>query len=694
MKTFPSILLLACASLGLLSCTRSFPEETVAPPDAEEILYVTAGFEDGDGEAPGTRTALSLNEAGTNASVLWTRGDRFQVMVRTGSNTWRSYNYTTNDTGPVATFSGSAPSGGGPYFCVYPTSRAHGVVGLDGVSDPVLIASIPSQQTAVAGGIESGLNVSVAYTTDMSAHLSFRNVLSYIRFRLSGAATASVVSVKLDTDRTIAGDATIYGTPSGGADARFDINWSSTFETRSSEITLTGPFETGQDYFIALTPVSLNGFSLVFEDADGHRIRKHSTLVLPLERSRIYDFGTIEIGDSFPTEETGEFVSQYMTATSGSKPVDLCVISEGFVKSELDTYKTQAERAIDFLFDTEPYKSYKEYFNVYILGVPSEESGASVTDGNGTVTTSRDTYFKARWGASSYTDMVANETSVYNYVSRHCPDIVAGTHAIDDVSILMLINDSRYGGICHVYSTGSNYSMVPLINGGDRIYWKYPDITPNTDDPIPTPDDPSIMNDYYRRTTEAERSEMGQSSGDWRNTVVHEFGGHGFGRLKDEYWPSNSLSYVSGSVEGHNWPVPFGLNLAANPASTPWASDLLSRLDELTDRDGRYGRIGAFQGGENTIFGRWRSEKISCMIDNRPYFSAWQRVLIVKRIKQLAGETFTFSDFLSKDVTLDPVRDRSRGAAEGRMKAGDEPVVYSPPFAAPVLHEVPLRELP
>ena len=697
-RIYPVMLLLA--GLCLSSCMQTLPEEEeTLPPAAEETIYVTAGFEGG---GSGTRTSLSMNEAGTNASVLWTSGDSFRALVQTGTNSYSYSNYTTGDSGPVATFSGRI-SGAGPYYCIYPASRAGGVVSLSGVSEPVLIASIPANQQAVPGGIANGLNVAVAYTTDMSAHLQFRNILSYIRFRLSGAATASVTSVHLDAAATLAGDATVYGTPSGGAEARFDVNWAQTSEPRSSEIILSGSFETGQDYYLALAPVSLNGFNLVFEDADGHRIRKHSSLSLSLDRSRIYDFGTIEIGDAFPSDDSGESVIQYMSATPvpGRKPIDLCVISEGFVKEDLPRFRNMAVEAIDFLFDTEPYKSYRDYFNAYILSVASEQSGASVTDGNGTITSAKDSYFGARWGQNSYGDMAANETTVYNYVSRHCPDIVAGTHRINDVSILMLINDSRYGGICHTYSDGRNYSMVPYIDNGGTRYWQFPGIHSTTDDPLPTPVTQETLGEYYRRTTQAEMNELGRTTGDWRNTVIHEFGGHGFGRLGDEYWSSDALNYISGSIDSHRWPVPFALNVAAQPSTAPWAEDLLSQMDILTARDERYGRIGIFQGAEGYIYGRWRSEKISCMIDNRPYYSAWQRMLIVRRIKSLAGETFSAEDFFTHDVTRDPIRDRAAGTMSGSgIQDGQRPAtdgsgreaVYGPPLPPPVLHDV--RALP
>jgi hypothetical protein len=77
------------------------------------------------------------------------------------------------------------------------------------------------------------------------------------------------------------------------------------------------------------------------------------------------------------------------------------------------------------------------------------------------------------------------------------------------------------------------------------------------------------------------------------------------------------------------------------------------------------------------------------MIDNRPYFSTWQRILIVRRILERAGETFDMDAFLAKDVTVDPVRpseldsDADRALARSRALMVPEMPMLPPP----VLHE-------
>ena len=111
---------------------------------------------------------------------------------------------------------------------------------------------------------------------------------------------------------------------------------------------------------------------------------------------------------------------------------------------------------------------------------------------------------------------------------------------------------------------------------------------------------------------------------------------------------------------------------------------MLDHKTELVSRDPNYDRIGTFQGGDTYMFGRWRSEKISCMIDNRFYFSTWQRILIVQRIMSLSGRAFNLNDFWVKDVTTDPVRDTRSSLAYGSYPLPVREVPLLPP---PVLHE-------
>lgn len=71
------------------------------------------------------------------------------------------------------------------------------------------------------------------------------------------------------------------------------------------------------------------------------------------------------------------------------------------------------------------------------------------------------------------------------------------------------------------------------------------------------------------------------------------------------------------------------------------------------------------------------------MIDNRFYFNAPSRELIVKRIKSLAGETYSWNEFLAKDVNVD-----NTPAVTGIQAAS---IQIMPPTAPPMLIDNSLK---
>jgi hypothetical protein len=409
----------------------------------------------------------------------------------------------------------------------------------------------------------------------------------------------------------------------------------------------------GQDYFIVLKPGAQTSFKMVFADDAGHSTTKVGQ-AFTFPEGRISDFGTIDLGDEFQDDNTVYDPIQYMTATAGApKPVTIAVIGDGFTKSELSDFEMLAKSGVDALMDTEPYKTYRDYFNVWILKAASRESGANVTDGSGTIVTPVNCYFGSRWGRDSYDDMVANESDVYDFVAENCPDIKNGIHSINEVPILLVINDARYGGRCHSVSDGKGYAMAPYTDHGGPLSWQYASFGKEAASATAAPGE-------TRQVTEAERQALGISNGNWLNVLVHEFGGHCFGRLDDEYWHESTKPRVS-EIGLHSWPVPYALNISPSYDNPTWKAALLGddlqAKPSLVAKDSRYGRIGVYQGGDVSVFNRWRSEKVSCMIDNRFYFSTWQRILIVKRIMEKTGGVFSLDDFFASDKTDDPVRD-------------------------------------
>lgn len=633
---------------------------------------LTAGFGDD------TKSHLVMNGTGTHADILFDSGDSFKMMGYT-TDYYQTANYSTSQTGAKVDFSTGTTIDytENGLHCVYPASAFQGLTFI--VSEEYIRVGIPSAQTAVANGVDPKASLSYAQAASQSADLHFKNAVSLIKFRLSGAVISQVKSISFKSVSKIAGDFLLSLASSNPAFA------SGTYDglNNSREVVLSGDdFAEGVDYYIALAPCNLDGFTMTFSNSDGtKKVKKVFNGSLLLNRSTITDFGTIALGDSFPAAEPA--LTPYMSATAGaSKAVTICVIPDGFRESELDDYELQAKSGIDALFNTEPYKTYKNYFNVWILKKASNESGANKTDGSGNITEAHDCYFQSKWGGANYSDMSANENRVYSFVEDNCPDLLNGSHTISEVPILIIINDSRYGGIAHSSGSGKTYCMVPITSG--TLSWSYPDTEAASVDATPS---------NTRAVSSEEKETYGlKNSGTWRNTLVHEFGGHSFGRLLDEYWYSSYYG-SGGEISSHNWTVPFGLNISGTRTNedTPWSALLTAaNKDKMTatGKTTQYSRIGVFQGGQVSMFNRWRSERISCMIDNRFYFSTWQRWLIVNRIMTLAGAAAVdFDTFLAHDVPEDPVRDSGTPVMLPDGLVNSIPPVPVPMLPPPVFHE-------
>ena len=614
--------------------------EAESMQDNAGMMVVRARF-----EQPDTKSRLDMNSSGTYANVLWTAGDAIIVYPTTGASYYSPKQFTTADDGMTeADFSCSSWSMGSgvtKYYAFYPADRAKGYIS-DGFG-----VFLPRVQQAVAGGVEEGMNMAFAVTPFMADGLTFKNFFSLVKFRLSGSVVSQLSSIKFIGTSMLSGDIIVNNLSSGEPTYNFNSWLNTRQEDPGSTIELKGPFQKDKDYYMVMFPGTNKGFSMVFQNAKGEVIIKESSKTLTLTRSHIVDFGTINLGSSFGDPA----VTQYMTASSGLDPVDLVVLPDGYTESQRATFESRAKAGIDFLFETEPYKSYKNYFNVYFIWKPSEEEGASICNSSGVITTKRNTAFGSYWESDAYDHMDADEDAVYSFVTAHCPEIVRGEKTIAEVPVLLLINDSRYGGKAHTYSNGQTFCQVPYTYDGGPMGWSYATTVPASNDPA----------DGYTAVSLSPsdiESRYGTVSGDWRNVLVHEFGGHSFGRLADEYWYT-SYPTAQGDIAGHGYPVPFGLNVSGwyDDSKLPW-KELLGMRSSLVASNSLYSRIGKFQGGDVYIFNRWRSEEVSCMIDNRPYFSAWQRALIAKRILELAGGTFSLSNYMSTiDDPVDPVRD-------------------------------------
>lgn len=336
---------------------------------------------------------------------------------------------------------------------------------------------------------------------------------------------------------------------------------------------------------------------------------------------------------------TGDVIVYHKS--SNMNPVTMVVTGDGYTENDLQyggKFEKQARSALDFLFGVEPYKSYMEYFNVYIIPALSADSGAD----NYTIGLDRNTYFNSGWSDNGK-DMYANDILLMNFVQTFCPDLRDGKLTLDNLPICLLVNDVRHGGICYSWKSGKSFAIIPTTEGE----WKLPG-----------------------------NEETGISVCNWRNTFLHEFGGHCFGRLMDEYYQEESgETYDLGPIEGHSWEMPFGLNITADETGV---EDLVYWKEMIGDE--RFPKVGMYEGGYNYEKGIWRSEVVSAMDDNCRYFNAISRRIIVERIMKTAKQKFDFEDFCKKDVDYDELRDANSAPSRNNSRLKEFPRTPAPVF--------------
>ena len=308
------------------------------------------------------------------------------------------------------------------------------------------------------------------------------------------------------------------------------------------------------------------------------------------------------------------------------QPVHLIFTGDGFIEEDYNdggAFDQALETAVNAFFSLEPYASYKDYFRVSAVAAYSQERGATVKSNmTGCKAQTRNTVFSSTLDGGNSTGIGCNYDRVFSYALK-VPGVTDAE--LDNTTVFVLINLDVYAGTCMMMATGRSVSMCPTGSSFGKV-------------------------------------------------VTHEGGGHGFGRLLDEYRYYNESLPVDNQNLINSWRASdpyFGYNISLT------GDRELVHWKHYFDMAG-YEAVGMYEGAYLYNMGAWRPEYISCMEDNRPYYNAPSREAIVRRIMKASGSTFDFDDFLAKDA---------RALSSGAVMAAQAPVVPYDfvPLAPPVL---------
>ncbi len=609
---------------------------------------------------------LKVSLEGSPVSVSWDAGDQIRLFFQNGKQLAGQNTLTTEDgiTFKETAYMEVAPA----YWFVSPSSAANGV------TREVIYASIPAIQASRADGVSSKTAVSVGVATSLEGTVSLRPVTAFLSFTPTGAVVSEVTQVTLDCAEGVLSGDIIVRNP--GGEMTVETDQFRNITAPSGKVILQGTFESGKTYYAAIKPGTLEkGVSLTLTDNLGNGNVVHHDTRIQAAAGEVVSLGTIDMGEHF---EGNLNVIQLMKATKGKKPTTLIFAPEGFTEGTGINTREEFERAARYgaerIFNTEPYKSMKEYFNVYIAwkAAPTAQVG-------GTFNVKEGLDYAGYWGLAA-----TDRPPVYKWASQIVPDWRDGVTAVDDGGIFLIINGrTQYGSVCWWESTGR---FIALTNYSPDYVWASGYTQPGEELQHFGGEGYYVRteagDDVWHQMTEDEFKALGYrkiwSGGswvftdDWTGTLLHEGCGHGFGRLQDEYWTGYTNVYSGDGIKG-NWTAdpPSALNISCSMTDYPWKKFEKIAKEEYAPRDPRYNRIGLWQGGfVRYERGIWRSEIIDCMKDERAYWCAWSRALIYQRLMKTSGERPDFDvvnkeddirTFLDHDIAVQGAYDPVRG---------------------------------
>jgi len=317
-------------------------------------------------------------------------------------------------------------------------------------------------------------------------------------------------------------------------------------------------------------------------------------------------------------------------ATKGNNGgINLVFLGDGFDAKDISegNMLKDVKEEVEYFFGIEPYKTYREYFNVFTAVPVSTESGI------GTINTIR--YAKFETTFTGGVGLRGDYDAIIDYALR-IPEVTNDN--LNQTTVVMIPNSKDYGGICYMWDEGFAIAYCPQSDYGYPL--------------------------------------------DTRGVIQHEAGGHGFGKLGDEYIYHNEFidmcrctccPHAAQLQGGKSLGYFENLSLTGKMHEVDWSHLIF---------DDRYSDIvDIYEGGYMHTRGVYRSEQNSCMNNDIPYYSTISRESIVKRIKRYAGETYSFEEFVANDS-------REPGLANAKTRSIDKYNLFKPSMSS--AHSVPV----
>lgn len=293
-------------------------------------------------------------------------------------------------------------------------------------------------------------------------------------------------------------------------------------------------------------------------------------------------------------------------AADGYIPLNIVILGDGYQQKDLrqgGKFERTARSAMDSFFAVEPYRSFMDRFDVYMVANVSNDEGTDVTSSG----ISKDTYYSSVCAGGGNTLATCDYAKVQETVRKL--GLVESDYSFYRTVVLMLVNTDEQSGSCWYIKGGK----TDVSNTGDGVLsFAIATLAANT---------------------------LGSSG-----LIRHEGGGHAFGRLADEYnWGAVADQTKIQNLLNEQNNNGFYMNVTADTgAGSPWA-----RFIGLAG----YEDVGYYEGAWGCSAGIYRSSENSIMLNNQGRFNAPSREIIFRRIilQSEGAGSYSFERFLEYD---------------------------------------------
>lgn len=298
-----------------------------------------------------------------------------------------------------------------------------------------------------------------------------------------------------------------------------------------------------------------------------------------------------------------KLVLNQANASGCSNYFNIVILGDGYQKKDLAVggkFERSARSAMDSFFSIEPYKSFKDRFNVYMVAYESADEGTDIKSSG----IEKNTYF------GSYCQGGGNTAA---YVADTAPVINAVKAAVGS-------SDAQY------------YRSIAIL-------------LINTDEPAGSTGYPfrdaksGFANGYASFAIAA----LAANSTGTNGLVKHEAGGHAFGRLADEYYTNGNTASSDNKTDLSNWHAK-GWYWNVNHSN-------LGNYYKFTNSAYSSSEVSYIEGAWGYEYGMYRPTQGGMMQGSTGVFNAPSRHAIYHRIitESEGANAYSWSKFLEYD---------------------------------------------